>query len=119
MIASMSQAPNEIVMFAFANVQSLDVVGPLQILAGVNDERATPAYRLTILAERKGEIVTTSGMKLVADGAWQDLPKSIDTMIVAGGEGTVEALRNKILLNAVRTAAKRARRVVSVCSGSF
>jgi transcriptional regulator GlxA family with amidase domain len=119
MLSAMVEPPKQIVMFAFAYVQSLDVVGPLQILAGVNDERATPAYRLTILAERKGEIVTTSGMKLVADGAWEDLPKNIDTMIVAGGEGTAEALRNKILLNAVRTAAKRARRVVSVCSGSF
>jgi transcriptional regulator GlxA family with amidase domain len=119
MIRSMSEAPKQIVMFAFAEVQILDVVGPLQILAGVNDERAVPAYRLTILAERKGAIVTTSGMKLMADGAWDELPKTVDTMIVAGGEGTIAALRNKVLLNAVRTAAKRARRIVSVCSGSF
>jgi len=109
----------QIVMFAFANAQILDIVGPLQILSGVNDERATPAYRLLILAERQGEILTTSGMKLVADGAWGDLPKSIDTMIVAGGDGTREAVRNKALLAAVRTAAKKARRIVSVCSGSF
>ncbi|HTW33009.1 MAG TPA: GlxA family transcriptional regulator [Rhizomicrobium sp.] len=109
----------QIVMFAFANAQILDIVGPLQILSGVNDEQATPAYRLTILAERQGEILTTSGLKLVADGAWGDLPKSIDTMIVAGGDGTLEALRSKTLLGAVRTAAKRARRIVAVCSGSF
>jgi transcriptional regulator GlxA family with amidase domain len=111
--------PKQVVMFAFAEAQILDVVGPLQMLSGVNDERGTPAYRMCILAERKGEIVTTSGVKLVADGAWTDLPKTIDTMIVAGGDGTREALRNKVLLNAVRTAAKRARRIVSVCSGSF
>ena len=111
--------PRQVVTFAFADAQILDVVGPLQMLSGVNDEQETPAYRLTILAERKGEIVTTSGVKLVADGAWTDLPKAIDTMIVAGGDGTVAAVRNTVLLRAVRTAAKRARRIVSVCSGSF
>ena len=109
----------QIVMFAFANAQILDIVGPLQMLSGVNDACGGAAYRLTILAERKGELVTTSGMKLIADGAWDDLPKTIDTMIVAGGDGTREAVRNKALLAAVRTAAKKARRIVSVCSGSF
>jgi transcriptional regulator GlxA family with amidase domain len=115
-----NRAPKEIVMFAFAGAQILDVIGPLQILAGVNDAKPDePAYRLTVLAERKGEIVTSSGLRLVADGAWQDLPRTIDTIMVAGGEGTREALRSKALLGAVRTSAKRARRVVSVCSGAF
>jgi transcriptional regulator GlxA family with amidase domain len=113
--------PKEIVMLAFAGAQILDVVGPLQMLAGVNDEKpgGAPPYRLTVLAERKGEIVTSSGLRLVADGAWQDLPRTIDTLIVAGGEGTREAQRSKVLLAAVRAAAKRARRIVSVCSGAF
>ena len=108
-------------MFAFDGAQLLDVTGPLQILSGVNDERpaADPAYRLTLLGERKGAIVTTSGVRIVADGAWRDLPHAIDTMIVAGGDGTREALRNKSLLHAIQTAARRARRIVSVCTGAF
>ena len=121
MLAAMIEKtlPKQIVMFAFANAQILDIVGPLQMLAGVNDARGGGAYRLTILAERKGELATTSGIKLIADGAWGDLPKTIDTMIIAGGDGTREALRDKALLAAVRAAARKARRIVSVCSGSF
>jgi len=115
----MVETPRQIVMFAFAGAQILDVVGPLQMLAAVNDARAVPTYKLTILAERKGAIATSSGMQLVADGAWTDLPKTIDTLIVAGGDGTREAMRNKVLVAAIRTAAKRARRIVSVCSGAF
>ncbi|HUO94339.1 MAG TPA: DJ-1/PfpI family protein [Rhizomicrobium sp.] len=115
----MVETPRQIVMFGFAGAQILDVVGPLQMLAGVNDARREPTYRLTILAERRGPIVTSSGMQLVAAGRWDDCPKTIDTLIVAGGEGTREALRNETLLSAIRAAAKRARRVVSVCSGAF
>jgi transcriptional regulator GlxA family with amidase domain len=108
-------------MFAFENAQLLDVTGPMQILAGVNDERPpeNPGYRLTLLAERKGGFATTSGLQLVANGSWRDLPRAIDTMIVAGGEGTREAMRNKVLLQAIKAAVQKARRVVSVCSGAF
>lgn len=113
-------APRPVVMLAFAGTQILDVVGPMQILSGVNDERpGEPAYRLTLLAERKGEIATTSGMRLVADGAWSDLPKHIDTLMVAGGEGVREAMRSMPLRDALQKGATRARRVVSICTGAF
>jgi transcriptional regulator GlxA family with amidase domain len=115
----MSDAPRNIVMLAFEQAQVLDVVGPMQILAGVNDELPKPAYRLSLLAGRKGAFATTGGISLVADGAWANLPRTIDTVMVAGGEGTREALRNAELIAAVRTAASRARRIVSVCSGAF
>src|SRR5579862_8942092 len=116
-----ARLPKPVVMFAFDRAQLLDVTGPLQILAGVNDERhsGSPAYSLTLLAERKGAVATTSGIRVVADGAWHDLPRTIDTMIVAGGDGTREAMRKNALLQAIKAAASRARRVVSVCSGSF
>jgi transcriptional regulator GlxA family with amidase domain len=117
----MAAAPRQIIMLAFADAQILDIVGPLQILSGVNDERSpeSPAYRLTLLAERKGAFRTSSGMKLVADGAWSELPDAIDTLMVAGGEGTPEALRNKVLRAALTAGAARSRRVVSICSGAF
>jgi len=112
-------APRNVAMLAFAGAQILDVVGPMQILAGVNDERRQPAYRLTLLGENRGEVLTTSGIRLVADGAWSNLPRGLDTLIVAGGDGVRAVLRNEILLEAIRTGAARARRVVSVCTGSF
>jgi len=118
---AMAGTPKHIVMLAFAGAQILDVVGPLQILSGVNDERPRedPAYRLMLLAERKGEVLTTSGVRLVADGAWTDLPRTIDTLIVAGGDGTREALQSVSLRKTIIAGAQRARRVVSVCSGAF
>ena len=110
-----------VVMLAFEGAQVLDVVGPMQILAGVNDERTKgdgPAYALSLLAEKKGAFRTSGGLRLVADGAWSDLPKTIDTLMIAGGN-IETALRDPAILAALRQGAKRARRVVSICSGAF
>ena len=43
----------------------------------------------------------------------------IDTLIVAGGTGVVEAKRDERLPRWIRSAAPRARRVASVCTGAF
>ena len=40
-------------------------------------------------------------------------------MVVAGGEGTVHALRDRWFIDTIRRLADRSRRVTSVCSGAF
>jgi transcriptional regulator GlxA family with amidase domain len=107
-----------IVMLAFAGTQVLDVVGPLQMLAAVNDEVTAPAYRVTVLADRKGKLRTSGGLVLYADGDYAALPDKIDTLMVAGGNVDI-ALANAGLARAVKIGATRARRVVSICTGTF
>ncbi len=117
--------PRRIVMLAFEGAQLLDVTGPLQILAAVNDEhpKDQPAYAITLAAREKGEFKTWSGLKLVADVSYAKPPAglfaNIDTLMVAGGEGTERAMRDKEMLAAVRKAAPASRRVASVCTGAF
>jgi transcriptional regulator GlxA family with amidase domain len=107
-------------MLAFNGAQVLDVVGPLQMLAGLNDERpaAAPGYVTTLLAEKRGPFRTSGGIALVADGPYGALPKSIHTLIVAGGN-VDRALRDRNLARAVVAGARRAQRIVSICSGTF
>jgi transcriptional regulator GlxA family with amidase domain len=114
------QPPKRIVMLAFEGSQILDVVGPLQMFAAVNDERpsGSPAYEITILAEKAGSLRTSGGLDLVADGAYRSLPRSLHTLVVSGGN-IRGALRDPELARAVRTGATRADRVVSICSGTF
>jgi transcriptional regulator GlxA family with amidase domain len=115
-----SSDTKRVVMLAFEGAQVLDVVGPLQILCAVNDERLTdaPAYALTLLAERKGLFRTSGGIRIGADGAYAALPRTFHTLIIAGGN-IERALRNPALARAVRVGAARARRIVSICSGTF
>jgi transcriptional regulator GlxA family with amidase domain len=114
------RSPRNIVMLGFAGAQILDIVGPMQILAAVNDERpaGAAAYRLTLLAARRGPFRTSGGLSLVADGAYRNLPTAIDTLIVAGG-GPASSSRDPALTAALKRGAKRARRVVSICTGAF
>jgi transcriptional regulator GlxA family with amidase domain len=116
------QRPRRVVLFAFEDAQLLDITGPLQILAAVNDERPG-AYEIAIAAREKGELRTSSGIRLIADASYVKPPKNflsnIDTLMVAGGEGTEAATRDRELIAAIRTTAPKARRVASVCSGAF
>ena len=116
--------PRRVLMLAFENCQILDVTGPLEILASANEtDRAAPQiYEIELAAERAGPLATTAGLRLVADRAFADIAdaelKRVHTFMVAGGDGTLKALRNKALIDFVARAGRHVRRIASVCSGS-
>jgi transcriptional regulator GlxA family with amidase domain len=91
------------------------------MFAGANVALKRTAYEIVIAARRKGPFATSSGMKLVADSAWDTpgLLRGIATLMVSGGEGTNTALKDAALIRAVRRGAKIASRVSSVCSGAI
>ncbi len=119
-----SPAPRRVMMLAFEDCQILDVTGPLEILASANeiDPAAPPPYEIVLVAERAGPLSTTAGIALVAHKAYGEVSAreltGIHTFMVAGGNGTVKALRTPPLIEFVKRAAGAARRVASVCSGS-
>ena len=111
-------------MLAFPDCQMLDVTGPLQMLAGVNDELRRQAYELVIAAPRRGPFKTSSGVSLVADLAIADVRagrlRNSDTLVAAGGEkGLPGALESGEIAALIKAAGRRGCRIVSVCSGAF
>lgn len=105
----------EIVIVAFPGVQSLDVAGPAEVFAAAGDH-----YRVRVAAvDASAPLATGSGFAIVPEVALDDLRGPLDTIVVAGGAGTREALADERLIPWLRTAAPRARRVASVCSGAF
>ena len=62
---------------------------------------------------------TSSGLTLVPDGALEEGPRTIDTLIVPGGDGTRAAVHDEALLAWIADASARARRTASVCTGAF
>jgi transcriptional regulator GlxA family with amidase domain len=105
-----------IAFLIFPDFQILDAAGPLSAFE-IAGRLAAGAYELRVIAARAGAVRSSCGASLNA-GA---LPRAagIDTLIVAGGEGTRAALRCERTLRFVRSCAAQARRVTSVCSGSF
>jgi transcriptional regulator GlxA family with amidase domain len=115
-----------VVIVAYDGIELLDATGPVEVFETVNKRmrengETGPPYVISILAERQGIFATSGGLKMVADAAWQDCPEEIDTLLVVGStDGYLDnALANKDLLEWLRQAGGRARRLVSVCTGAF
>jgi transcriptional regulator GlxA family with amidase domain len=119
-----SATPRRVVMVTYPGIQLLDVVGPLEVLAGATEaaeQRGAGArgYLLSLFGPEPGTVRASSGLQVGIDRAYEDLPDEIDTLIVAGGIGVAEAVRDPRVRDCVRLAAARARRVCSVCTGAF
>jgi len=117
--------PRRIVMVGFDHAQILDITGPLEVFSRtsrwlVDEGLATePAYELVLTASRSGPLATSSGLKLIVERALGGWRGSIDTLIVAGGVGVAAALQDRELIAWLKQAARRVRRLCSVCTGAF
>jgi len=116
--------PKRILMLAFPDCQMLDVTGPLQMFAGVNDELDRQAYELVIAAPKRGPFKTSSGVSLVANLAIADISpakcRTSDTLIAVGGDpGLRRALESGEIAALIKATSRRGSRIVSVCTGAF
>lgn len=107
-------------VLAFANVQLLDVTGPLQVFASANDiarqQGLPPPYAPVVIASGGGAVMSSAGLALLAE----PLPKQgSDTLIIAGGWGVYSAAEDEALVAWVCEHAAACRRVSSVCTGAF
>lgn len=112
-----------IVLLAFEGVQLLDVAGPMQTFASANElagETGGAPYRIVVVSRRGGPVCTSAGLPLVTRPIGSALGKSrIDTLIIPGGPGVHDALKDKWTLDWVRRQFPAVRRIASVCTGAF
>jgi transcriptional regulator GlxA family with amidase domain len=109
-------------VLTYPAVQLLDVTGPVQVFASANDLVADAGgarpYLLRVVAQGGEGATASAGVTLAAGPLTRD-GESLDTLLVAGGEGAEAAAENPVLVDWVRQRATRARRVASVCTGAF
>jgi transcriptional regulator GlxA family with amidase domain len=109
--------PRKIVVVAFDGVRFLDVVGPLEVFTVANEQGDHYVARVGTLGGR--DVVTTTGNRLGADVALEDLRAGdIDTLLVAGTPNWPLLLAPDLVAQVGRLA-PRSRRTVSVCTGTF
>ncbi len=116
--------PRRIVFVTYPRVTALDLVGPHEVFtAAAQVARHTgadpDAYAVTVAARRAGPVRSSRGPTFLADRALGSVRGAIDTLVVVGGEGAYAAADDRALVDWVRRAAPRSRRVASVCSGAF
>ena len=112
-----AMASRRIVIVAFPGVQPLDVIGPAEVFTTAAT-LAPDAYSVEVVARTAGPLRSTS-VGLAADRSFRGCRGAIDTLIVAGGPGSRAATRDPATVSFVRAAARRSRRVCSVCTGAF
>jgi transcriptional regulator GlxA family with amidase domain len=97
----------------FDGFQVLDLAGPHEVF------ESTGRYECLVVARHAGPVRASGGLSVHADSGADLEPRSIDTLVVAGGPGVDEARNDAALLGWVAEVARTARRVASVCSGAL
>jgi len=106
-------AMRSVIVVAFPGVQSLDVAGPVEVFA------AAGKYAVEVVSPAPGAVRAQSGLTLCTDRALADVTGPLDTLVVAGGEGTGAVMQDAGVIAAVRRLAPSTRRIASVCTGAF
>jgi len=121
MMARMSSTtePRRIVILAFPGVQPLDVIGPAEVFSGAAGLAGSGAYTVAVVAKDPDPIAIRGGYALAPKMTTAHCRGPIDTLVVAGGTGVRRAEEDAALIRWIRSAARRSRRVASVCTGAF
>jgi transcriptional regulator GlxA family with amidase domain len=108
--------PRRIAVLVFPRFQILDATGPMAAFEIA--ERYRPGtYTLQTIAATPGLVPSSSGACLQASPLAR--AQAVDTLIIAGGEGTRGAATCARTRRFVLACAARSRRIASVCSGTF
>jgi transcriptional regulator GlxA family with amidase domain len=108
--------PRTVLLVLFPGFQLLDAAGPIAAFE-IASRFAPGAYRLRVCAREGGIVPSSSGIAMPAEALSGQ--RHVDTLMVVGGHGTAQAMRDVGLVAAVKRLAARVRRVSSVCSGAY
>jgi transcriptional regulator GlxA family with amidase domain len=115
-----SHAQRTVALIGYPGVQSLDLVGPLEVFSMANRFGDPAAYKVILASPAGGTIICNSGLQLGGSVPLADLPSDLDTVLVAGGsEAVLEDVAGQRVLEWLRARSAATRRVGSVCSGAL
>jgi transcriptional regulator GlxA family with amidase domain len=121
-----AQGIRRVALLAYPLVDVLDVAGPSEVFAAT--QRAVTqvggpvkaGYSVEVLSSSQElAIDTDSGVRLLAHRSCFGVRYPIDTLMVAGGLGCLEAAKDRALLRWLQRLAPRVRRLGSICTGAF
>lgn len=105
-------------MLTVEGAQSLDVLGPIEVLHSAAALSPAGGYDIEVVAPNGGPVAFSNGVAINAAPLPQPPPPH-DTLMVAGGSGARAAADNQVLTAWIAAAAARARRTASICTGAY
>ena len=104
-------------ILTFPGVEELDFVGPYEALSMMNAIRPE-SFRVGLAAKTTDPVTARHGLKFLPDRALRDFTEA-DILVIPGGQGRIEAMKDPDILSFVRRIAENAEYVTTVCTGAF
>lgn len=103
---------------AFDGLQALDLFGPQEVFAEVNQLKPPPheAYRTVLISADGRPVATQSGVRIEVDCSLLDAPP-VHTLLIPGGAGARPHLIGQPVIDWIAAQAPRVSRLGSVCTG--
>jgi len=109
-----------IAIVAFPGVTLLDISGPAQVFAELQEiELPAAGYELSYLSTTGGLVPTDVGMMIDTAPISSVKPPQVDTLVIPGGPGIWALRQDAVLMKWVTQTLPRARRIASICLGAF
>ena len=108
-----------IVIVGYDNAVLVEIACTADAFDIANRLGASPRYELMLAAPSARPMRCSSGLALCAPRALKSVRGAVDTLVVAGGPGSYQAVTDTAMLAQVRRLATNSTRVASICSGAF
>lgn len=101
----------------FPQVEELDFIGPFEVLSYLNKLKPN-TLSIQLIAKSDSPLTAFNGLRLLSDTTITKCPP-LDLLVVPGGKGRLQAMKDPQLLNFIQAQARTARFITSVCTGAF
>lgn len=109
-------ADRVVVFVVFDGMKLLDAAGPAEVFSEAN--RFGASYRVVMASVDGRDVVTSVGSRMAVSTSIGSV-KTADTVVVSGGDNLIGRPIDPELVAAVKALPPRARRMASICTGSF
>ena len=120
-----NQLPLTVGILIFDQVEVLDVAGPFEVFSVTRlneeyrqEESSSSPFRILLISEKIGPVLAIEGLRFTPDVTIDNCPEELDILIVPGGWGTRNEVKNVNLLKWIANCASKTRLTASVCTGS-
>jgi len=117
----MTEPKRTIGIVLFDRAEELDWVGPFEVFTMAREasgkDGPASGLEVVLVSERGGIVKGAKGLRNEVDCAFAEAP-ALDVLLVPGGIGTRDEMKNPTMLDFLRKQAEGAEWVTSVCTGS-
>jgi transcriptional regulator GlxA family with amidase domain len=110
--------PLSLAILLFDDVELLDFCGPYEVFSVANRLIDGSAFEVFTVAEEVTPVTTSNGLSVNPNYTLEHCPKA-DLLLIPGGIGTRQQLKNEPLIKWIREKAGSAKLVLSVCTGAL